>query len=160
MVGAFFMLLILVRPHCNLNAQSVDLPENGLGLHLGITNGIDYKRHLNNGDALEILFSSQWDGVLLTALYQDQYDITDQMMTKNKILAFYGAGIHYGNFSDDSPVHPGSSLGVDFDMGIDQYFRSRPFSLGLEFRLIVDAELAQWNVQFLGDLALNFRYVF
>jgi len=156
-VGAFFICVFaLYTPY----TYAQEMSPNGLGVHLGITNGLDYKRLLSNGDAINAILSSQWDGVLFTLMYQDQYDISSEMGSEHVILAFYGGGVHYGKFSEDSPVHSGSSIGLDVDMGVDHYFRNSPFVIGIEFRLILDNELKNWELRLLGDLALNLRYVF
>lgn len=155
---ALLFLGIMIVGATKVHAQS---PKWEAGVRLGVTNGIELKRHFENLDAIQLMLVSRWDATFVPLDYHFQYDVTDQLKAKKGLfLLYFGAGLHYSNFNSDSQIKVGYGGGISGSMGLTYYLANVPISVGLDFRMFVDLGFQNNLVDLISDSALNIRYVF
>ena len=146
--------------------------ENSLGLRLGTTSAMSYKRFITKDQALELLVSGRKDGFQFTTLYEFHRP-TNLNISKN-FFFYYGVGAHVGYVKENvdqyrlnnSVITVESNQEALFTMGVNTV-------IGLEYRWLVvpmtiGADLKPF-FEFIGmretefkiwDAAISVKYVF
>lgn len=146
--------------------------DNSLGLRLGTSSAMTYKRFLTKDQALELLVSGRKDGFQFTTLYEFHRP-TNLNISKN-FFFYYGVGGHIGYVKEyvdqyrfnSSVVSVESNREALFTMGVNTV-------IGLEYRWLVvpmtiGADLKPF-FEFVGmretafeiwDAAISIKYVF
>ena len=155
---ALLILVFMIAGAGKAHAQS---PKWEAGIRLGVTNGVEVKRHFKNLAAVQLMLVSRWDATFVPLDYQFQYDVTEQLNTKKGVfLLYFGLGLHYSNFNSDSQIKVGYGGGISGSMGLTYYLENIPLSVGLDFRMFVDYGFQNNMIDLISDSALNIRYVF
>jgi len=133
------------------------LYNTGVGARLGFFNGLTVKHFVNQGQAVEGILSTRWNGFIITGLYEFQRPFSDV----NNLEWFYGAGAHVG-FWQSGRYHydsdASSVFGVDLILGVEYTFDEVPFSVSLDWK---PAFNLLGNHTWWGDgAALSIRYTF
>ena len=146
--------------------------DNGLGLRLGTTSAMTYKRFLTKEQAIELLVSGRKDGFQLTALYEF-HKPTKLNISKN-FFFFYGVGGHVGYVKENldqyrfnntvSTVESNRealfTMGVNTVIGLEYRWLAVPMTIGadlkpfFEFIGMRETEFVIW------DAAVSIKYVF
>jgi hypothetical protein len=130
-----------------------------LGFRAGLSQGITVKHFLDRNNAIEGLFTTKWQGVEFSGLYEmhnfGAFDV-------DHLYWYYGFGGHLGFFNGEN-VSWGEdgqqyvAIGVDGIIGMEYTFTEAPISLGLDLK-------PGFNfVGYIGfwyDAALSIRYTF
>jgi hypothetical protein len=134
--------------------------QTGVGLRLGVSNGLTVKHFISGRDALEGIFHTRWGGVVLTGLYEVHKDIPEAA----GLRWFYGGGVHIGTWNGDRGRsswgdHQGQTIfGIDGIIGLDYPFEVVPIGLSLDYKPAFNISN---NAGFWGDeVALSIRYIF
>ncbi len=133
--------------------------KTGIGARLGTFNGLSVKHFVQEGQAIEGILSTRWNGFIITGLYQFQQEFADV----NNLDWFFGGGAHVGFWQSGSkyPQSHGEStsiLGLDLIVGVEYTFDEFPFSASLDWKpaFNVIGDTSWW-----GDgVALSIRYTF
>ena len=137
---------------------------NSVGVRLGVTNGINYKAYVKPRQALEIMLTTSWNGVLMTGLWEWHTDFTKPLnIGTGNFEGYLSLGLHYGAYGDESPLYEGSGGGFDGGMGFEYRFEHIPFSLGIDYHFMADTQITgggSTGPNLLADLGLNLRYLF
>jgi hypothetical protein len=135
--------------------------QTGVGLRLGVSNGLSVKHFLSDRAALEGILHSRWKGLVITGLYEVHQDINDLP----GLRWFYGGGAHIGTWNGDrghhnwNHRHNGHTIfGLDGIIGLDYKFLQAPINLGLDYKPAFNISN---DVGFWGDeVALSIRFTF
>ena len=157
MMKKSFIILSVILLFSNCGLTFGQLYNTGIGARLGFFNGLTVKHFIQEGQALEGILATRWNGFILTGLYEYQRQFPDV----NNLEWFVGGGVHIGAWDADryrNNDNISSAFGVDLIIGIEYTFDEFPFSASLDwkpaFNLVGDNRL--W-----GDgLALSIRYTF
>jgi hypothetical protein len=149
---SFFLLFL-----AGGNNSYGQLYNTGVGARLGWFNGLTVKHFFRDGQAIEGILTTRWNGFILTGLYEYQRQFPDV----NNLEWFVGGGAHVGAWDADRygrNENTSSAFGLDLIIGVEYTFDEFPFSASLDwkpaFNLIGDNRL--W-----GDgIALSIRYTF
>jgi len=153
-VIVLFISAFFVRP---LHSQEYF---NAIGLRVGLSQGISYKRFLSRTNAFEGLMTLRWGGVNLTGLYEWYMPA----LNVKQLYFYYGAGAHVGFWESGSanPWFSGSTsytvIGIDAIAGLEYVLKEMPFNVSLDWK---PAFNLVGHTGFWGDeLGLSFRYIF
>jgi len=135
--------------------------QTGVGLRLGVSNGLSVKHFVSDRAAVEGLLHTRWRGLMITGLYEVHQDIQDAP----GLRWFYGGGAHIGTW-DGKRGHPDwrhnhngyTVFGIDGIIGLDYTFASAPINLSLDYKPAFNLTN---DVGFWGDeVALSIRIAF
>ncbi len=160
------LLMLVATPSA---AQFYD---NSLGLRLGTTSAMTYKRFIAKEQALELLVSGRKDGFQLTTLYEFHRP-TNLNISKN-IFFYYGVGAHIGYVKEyvdqyrlnssiitvESNRETLFTMGVNTVIGVEYRWLVVPMTIGadlkpfFEFIGMRETEFTIW------DAAISIKYVF
>ncbi|MGD0342621.1 MAG: hypothetical protein ABSA76_13035 [Bacteroidales bacterium] len=133
------------------NAQDY---KTGIGLRLGLYNGLTVKHFINQKDALEGLLSTRWSGFEITGLYE----VHNQAFNVERLNWYYGGGANVGFYGSSYPGGSVTVVGLDGILGLEYNFKQVPVNLGLDWK--PEINLIGYS-HFFGDgLALSIRYIF
>ncbi|HLT08606.1 MAG TPA: hypothetical protein VK014_13835 [Cyclobacteriaceae bacterium] len=135
--------------------------QTGVGLRLGVSNGLSVKHFVSDRAAVEGLLHTRWRGLMITGLYEVHQDIQDAP----GLRWFYGGGAHIGTWNgkrghpDWRHNHNGYTVfGIDGIIGLDYTFASAPINLSLDYKPAFNLTN---DVGFWGDeVALSIRIAF
>ncbi len=147
--------------------------KTGVGLRGGWIGGITAKHFIQEGRALEGIFSSGWGwrGYQITGLYE----IHKAAFTKDDVKGFfwfYGAGAHFGGGYIDEKWHPTgtytgyydtyhySAFGIDGIFGLEYKIEDIPVTLGLDIKPFIEFSNYRDYPFHFWDGAFSIRYVF
>lgn len=145
----------LVAITSTISAQNY---RTGIGARVGFFNGLTVKHFVNRNNAVEGILNFRWDGVIITGLYEWQY----QLPNAQGFEYYLGVGGHIGIFDDyewdddDDDDDASTIVGLDLIIGLEYTFPQAPFTIGLDYKPAFN---------FIGDnrvwadgLALNLRF--
>jgi hypothetical protein len=154
-IGLFTLLLGFSSSH--VSAQAYD---QSLGLRLGWSNGITYKKFLSSETAFEGILYSRWRGLQITGLIEFHDKNT---FAEHNLVWYYGFGGHVGFWEGKhSPWFHNNrtytTLGVDGIIGIEYTFDEFPICLSLDYKpsFVIFGHSGFWG----GDAALSARFYF
>ncbi|MCP4551513.1 MAG: hypothetical protein GY834_05640 [Bacteroidetes bacterium] len=146
--------LVLFGLGFTLNAQNYN---TGVGLRGGTANGLTIKHYVSPSTALEAIFASRWNGVLITGLVE-----IDNEFNTPGLNWFYGAGAHIGFWDGASWWIDGETtspiIGIDAILGIEYTFEDLPISLTLDWKPAIN--LIGFTGAWTDSGAFSIRYVF
>ncbi len=151
---SFTIVLLFAAGNVSTYGQ---LYNTGVGARLGFFNGLTVKHFLQEGNAIEGILSTRWDGFIITGLYEFQRPFSDV----NNLEWYYGGGAHigfwqHGRYYNDADVN--SVFGLDLILGAEYTIDEIPFSLSLDWK---PAFNLIGSTQWWGDgVALSIRYTF
>ncbi len=146
-----------------LNPAKAQDYSTGIGLRGGPGYGVTIKHFTSPDKAVEGIISPLWEGIMVTALYEKHAPLF-----KASRLNYYGGiGFHGGywdysnkNFDNNPWVsrrHKEIIAGMDLILGIEYTFKALPFSIGADWKpmlnLINDGSL--WY----KDIAISLRFI-
>lgn len=147
-----FIVATLVAIASTLKAQNY---KTGIGARVGFFNGLTVKHFVNRNNAVEGILNFRWDGVIITGLYEWQY----QLPNAQGFEYYLGVGGHIGffdNYEWDDDDDASTIVGLDLIIGLEYTFLQAPFTIGLDYKPAFN---------FIGDnhvwadgLALNLRF--
>ena len=146
--------------------------DNSLGIRLGTTSAMTYKRFITKDQAMELLVSGRQDGFQLTTLYEFHRP-TNLNISKN-FFFYYGVGAHVGYVKEyvnqyrlNNSLLPVESsrealftMGVNTVIGLEYRWLVVPMTIGLDLKPFLEfvgmreTELEIW------DAAISIKYVF
>ena len=131
----------------------------GLGLRVGIYNGLTAKHFLGTKSALEGIVSTRWKGIGITGLYE----LHNSLFNADRLKWYVGVGAHVGFYNGDnaewgSPGTKYAVIGLDGILGLEFSFRNIPISLDLDWKPVFNI----WGYQgvWADELAIAMRYIF
>jgi hypothetical protein len=132
---------------------------NSLGLRVAPSSGLTYKHFLSEKAAFEGLFTTRWQGINLTGLYELHQDVFDN----TRFNFYYGIGGHFGFWSNDNGnpwFNNGDDYivaGVDAIVGLEYTFESIPFNISIDwkpaFNIVTDPDF--W----VDEMGFSMRYI-
>lgn len=133
--------------------------KTGVGLRLGLYNGLSVKHFFSENKAAEGILTTRWRGFDITGLYE----IHNQAFQIDRLNWYYGFGAHVGFWNGDNTPwgHLGTNyavVGIDGVIGIEYNFLEVPINIGIDWKpeLNLTGYTAFW-----GDSgALTIRYIF
>ena len=168
-----FFSFILISGLIWMPTAKAQYYQNGLGLRLGKTSAISYKRFLTREQALEFWASGRDDGFQLTTLYE--WHKPTNLNISDNFYFYYGVGAHLGYVKDQSVqrvLFPDTgvilessneslfTMGVNTIIGLEFRWVAVPMTIGLdikpffEFIGMRETEFTFW------DVGVNFKYIF
>ncbi len=128
--------------------------KTGVGLRLGLYNGLTIKHFISDKSALEGLLSTRWNGFEITGLYE----VHNNAFDVERLKWYYGGGAHVGFYGSGYVGGAVTVVGVDGILGLEYSFSEVPINLSLDWK-------PQFNFigysHFWGDGgALSVRYIF
>ena len=116
-----FIVATLVAIASTLKAQNY---KTGIGARVGFFNGLTVKHFVNRNNAVEGILNFRWDGVIITGLYEWQYQLP------NASFEYYlGVGGHIGIFDDyewDDDDDASTIVGLDLIIGLGTHSSKHP----------------------------------
>ena len=160
------LMMLLAAPAA---AQFYD---NGLGLRLGTTSAMTYKRFVTKEQAIELLVSGRKDGIQFTVLYE--FHRPTKLNISKNFFFYYGVGGHVGYVKENLdqyrlnnsvvPVEANRealfTMGVNTIIGMEYRWLAVPMTIGadlkpfFEFIGMRETEFKIW------DAAISVKYVF
>ena len=111
-IKKLLIVVILVALTTTISAQNY---KTGIGARVGFFNGLTVKHFVNRNNAAEGILNFRWDGVIITGLYEWQY----QLPNAQGFEYYLGVGGHIGFFDnnewDDDDDDDASTI-VDLDL--------------------------------------------
>ena len=153
-----FFTLVLMAAGSEALAQDY---QTGVGLRLGVSNGLSVKHFVSDRAAIEGLLHTRWKGLVITGLYEVHQDIQELP----GLRWFYGGGAHIGTWNGKRG-HPNwrhnhngyTVFGLDGIIGLDYKFTGAPINLSLDYKPAFNITN---DVGFWGDeVALSLRFAF
>lgn len=149
--------------------------KNSTGLRIGQTDGVTYKRFLNDNGAVEFMlgFGGHDKGLRIYSNYQWHFQIPAQF-TKNLFL-YYGVGGHVGYirsnlgkeyYENDSTIVTENeeksyyAVGVDGIIGLEYRIFTVPLTVSIEVKPYFDfyaLHYTKWNF---WDFGFTVKYIF
>ena len=132
----------------------------GLGIRLGLSNGITVKHFITTDDAVEGILTARWNGFNITGLYERHLPVFDT----EGFYFLYGGGVHFGiwdaqKFDPDSDKSGNQFfLGIDGILGLEYVFADVPLSLGLDWKPGFNM-VSRFGLTY-DEIALSVRYLF
>lgn len=133
----------------------------GVGLRLGVSNGLTVKHFISDQAALEGILHTRWNGLVITGLYEVHKEIPEV----SGLFWFYGGGAHIGTWNGNrgNPSWPDNNngytiFGIDGIIGLDYKFSGVPIGLSFDYKPAFNiSDVSRfWG----AELALSIRYVF
>jgi len=137
------------------NAQDY---RTALGLRLGSSTGISVKHFIRPGTALEGLFTTRWDGAMITGLYEG----VSMAFQEPNLAWYFGGGAHIGfwdstpHWRDNSDSH--SVFGLDLILGMEYTFDEAPLNLAFDWKPAIN--LIGYQGFWADEFALSIRFAF
>ncbi|WP_114747669.1 hypothetical protein [Pleomorphovibrio marinus] len=135
----------------------------GVGLRLGVSNGLTVKHFIDSDIALEGIVHTRWNGLLVTGLYEVHRNVREV----RGLRWFYGGGAHIGAWNrrpnspppwSDASYRGGTVIGIAGIIGLDYKFEDAPINLSLDYK---PAFNITHGAGFWGDeVALSIRFTF
>ena len=131
----------------------------GLGLRVGVYNGLTAKHFLGTKSALEGIISTRWKGIGITGLYE----LHNSLFNADRLKWYVGVGAHVGFYNGDnaewgSPGTKYSVIGLDGILGLEYSFSKYPISLSLDWKPAFN--IAGYKGVWADELAIAMRYIF
>lgn len=133
--------------------------QTGLGLRVGVYNGLTAKHFLGEKSALEGIISTRWKGIGFTGLYA----LHNRLFGADQLKWYGGLGAHVGFYNGNhakwgTAGTKYSVIGFDAILGLEFSFRDIPISLNLDWKPAFNI----WGFQgvWADELALGMRYTF
>ncbi len=172
----FYLLLVLGF----MSSVGLAQYDKSVGLRLGSSSGVTFKKFVHAEEAVELLLSGRNDGLQVTGLYQfhkpTDWNISD------RIYLNYGVGGHFGYekrnqfsvFIDPFNIPPPNSfnteigirnrhqfaMGIDAIIGLEYRWLSVPMTIGLDLKPYFDFIGMRTTRLRFWDSALSFKYIF
>ena len=133
------------------------------GIRFGTFQGVQIKHFLQDGQAIEGLVSTRWNGIIVSGLYEFQKPFkssdTESLywyMGGGAHVGYWGAGYYYADKDDVAGV-----LGLDFIAGLEYEIPEVPFTASLDWKPSINlvGEVGERRFWPLGG-GLSFRYTF
>lgn len=135
--------------------------QTGVGLRVGVSNGLTVKHFLSDRAALEGILHTRWRGLVITGLYEVHQDI-DELPG---LRWFYGGGAHIGTWNGNrgnpswGDNRKGYTIfGIDGILGLDYKFNAAPINLSLDYKpaFNISSDVGFWG----DEVALSIRFTF
>jgi len=146
--------------------------DNGLGLRLGTTSAMTYKRFVTKEQAIELLVSGRKDGIQFTVLYE--FHRPTKLNISKNFFFYYGVGGHVGYVKENLDEYRLNTsvvtveanrealftMGVNTIIGLEYRWLAVPMTIGadlkpfFEFIGMRETEFKIW------DAAISVKYVF
>lgn len=143
-VLAFFAIVLSL-------SASAQPYQTSVGLRMGLESGLALKHFINDGTAIEGLFSTRWNNISVTGLYE----VHNEAFEIEGLQWYYGGGVHagFGNRYINS-----FAAGLDGIIGLEYTFRDFPFDISFDWKPSLDivGDFSPW----FGGTALTVRYNF
>jgi hypothetical protein len=150
-----FFLVIMTVFLFSTRVQSQDYTTS-LGIRGGFPYGLTFKHFVNEDGAIELILSTLFRGVELTALYEQH------MQTKEvpQLNLYFGGGVHagyddYSRWSADYSLGP--VVGVDAIGGLEYTFDDLPLNVSLDLMPSLNM-LGHFGFRINGGISV--RYIF
>ncbi len=132
--------------------------KTGIGLRVGLFNGITLKHFINFNTALEGIIDTRWDGFEITGLYE----LHHKAFETERLKWYYGIGAHIGAWNGNNTNwgergRNYSVAGIDGILGIEYCFREIPFNLGLDWKPAIN--IVGYTGFWADGGALSIRYI-
>lgn len=105
-----------------------------IGIRAGSPQGITFKKSLGGSNAFEGILDFRSNGFLATGLFETH----KPFLSEPGLSWFYGAGAHFGTWSDNALFFNGNDngyvIGADGILGIEYTFQSLPFNIGIDWK--------------------------
>jgi len=153
--GIVLITIMIACVTISLRAQNYN---TGLGLRVGLNNGVTLKHFVSDRSAFEGLLETRWRGFAITGLYELHNDLE-----YNNLRWYYGFGGHIGFFSgyNDHPWADADKdytiIGADGILGIEYTFDEVPVNIGLDWKPMFN--LIGYSGLWLDSFGLSVRYV-
>lgn len=146
--------------------------DNSLGLRLGTTSAMTYKRFITKDQAIELLVSGRKDGFQLTALYE--FHRPTKLKISDKFYFYYGVGGHIGYVKDyvdefqfnnqvltvESNKEALFTMGVNTVIGLEYRWLAVPMTIGADLKPFFEfIGMRETDFNF-WDAAVTIKYVF
>ncbi len=133
--------------------------ETAIGVRAGVSSGLTIKHFSSGRSAWEGIFSTRWEGFMVTALYE----LHQNAFNTTNFNFFYGPGGHVGEWPgrtghhewfDDNVKHV--AVGIDGIIGLEYTFDEIPFSISLDWK--PSFNLAEHAIFLADEAAFSVRY--
>ena len=144
---------------CILTTVQAQMYNTGIGVRIGVDNGISLKHFVSDKNAVEGIVTF-YKGINATALYEWQ---REHDFDVKGLAWYYGVGGHVGFWNKNkSPFNEEGSgtkavIGLDGVIGLEYLFENAPITVGLDVRPIVNL-IGDDGLWF--QAGINVRYVF
>ncbi|MFB6340605.1 hypothetical protein ACE1ET_02730 [Saccharicrinis sp. FJH62] len=148
MKKSLVITLMLVFSTIALKAQPY---QTSIGLRMGFESGITLKHFVNDHTALEGIFSTRWNNIAVTGLYE----VHNEAFDIEGLMWYYGGGAHAGF---GNPYTRSFVAGLDGIVGLEYTFRDFPVDISVDWKPSFDivGRFYGW----FGGTALTVRYNF
>lgn len=147
-------LIIALLLFINTDIYSQRDYATGIGIRSWPYWGVSFKHFVTDQTALEIVGSSQWEGVMFDGMYTFHHNVFN---TSNFNL-LYGGGGHVGIWGSDVVNHPwlevdeNLTIGINLQAGLEYTFDEIPFSITFDWKpllvLLQSSSVQVENVSF------------
>ncbi len=135
--------------------------DKGIGIRVGVTNGISYKQFIGENAAFEGIVGVQYGELKVTGLYELHSEALDSEL----LNWYYGAGGHIGFYSDGyNPPYSNDNyniaqpvIGLDGIFGLEYQIKRVPFTIGADIKPFIEFTEPHF---YLRDVGLSVRYTF
>jgi len=133
--------------------------KTGIGFRAGPLAGLSAKQFISNKNALELIYSSKWNGTIFEGLYEIHHDF----FKSESFNFYYGGGAHYGHWNLNQADHPWfatngahSTFGIDGIVGLEYCFEEAPISVSMDWKPMLN--LINYSGFWMNDIGLTIRY--
>jgi len=164
-------IIIILMGHV-LYAQEY---KNSAGFRLGKTDGVTYKRFMNNNGAVELMlgFGGYDKGMQAYANYQWHYQIPTQFT--ESLYLYYGVGGHAGYIKSDSnrnyyindstimtedQKQTSYAIGVDGIIGLEYRIFTIPMTVSMELKPYFEYYGLRYTQFRFWDFGFTIKYIF
>ncbi len=147
------LILTLLLAVCIVTVAGAQDYKTGIGLRLGLYNGLTIKHFFDGNDAIEGLLTTRWGGFEVVGLYE----VHHPAFNTSGLKWYYGVGANVGFYGASYPGGSETVVGIDGVLGMEYSFKSAPINLSLDWK--PQLNLVGYS-HFFGDgLALSIRYI-
>jgi len=163
------LVIFLLLPVCLLGQHY----ERALGVRLGYSPGITYKKFIVEDEAIELIVSSRNDGTQFTTLYEFHNPL--EVGFEENFYVYYGVGGHLGfeRFDDlnkvlvsEDPVEfvfedkSYFTMGLDIIAGVEYRYLTVPMTIAFELKPYFTFVGMRYTKSTFWDAGFSIKYVF
>lgn len=131
----------------------------GIGFRAGPLAGLSVKQFISNKNAIEVIYSSKWQGTIFEGLFE----VHNDLFKSKSFNVYYGGGTHFGHWKQNEANHPWfsnegnhSSWGIDGILGIEHRFKDAPISVSMDWKPMLN--LIEYSGFWMNDIGLTIRF--
>lgn len=143
--------------------------ERALGFRTGPIAGIEYKKFIDDVNALQALISFKRDGVQLTMIREFHNPVF--LEYSDQVFIFFGLGAHAGytrlsneTYSIDGSIYRkekvAGMIGIDAIVGLEYHFIKYPIVITIDYKPFFEVSTPGVYRNNNADFAISFLYTF